>query len=477
MSESLRNKTLKGFIWSSTERFSTQGVNFILGIFIARLLSPSDYGIIAMLNIFFAISTTFIDSGFSTALIRKIDRTESDNSTVFYFNLLIGCTATLVLFLCAPYIGRFFEMPILVPVTRVLSFSLVLGSFSGIQQALLTARIDFKTQAKISLSVAVASGVLGLSLAYAGLGVWALVAQMMSATLLRSVLLWILVKWRPTMPFSRRSFNNLFSFGSKLLASSLLDTTYNNIYTLVIGKIFSAGNLGNYSRAAQFAQFPSSNITSIIQRVTFPVLSSIQNEDERLAANYRKLLRMSAFIIFPLMTGLSAVARPLVLTLLTPKWSEAAVFLHIICFGFMWYPIHAINLNLLQVKGRSDLFLRLEIIKKLIGVSVLCCTIPMGLVAMCTGQIFTSIIGLVVNTYYTGKLIQVGFFKQIHDLLPTLLASLTMGIAVYYLITLFRSNLVQLIAGIGAGSVLFFAIVYLFKFKEITYIQEIIARK
>lgn len=477
MSDNLKQKTVNGVLWSFVERFLTQGVSFILGIFIARQLSPSDYGVIAMLSIFFAIFGAFVDSGFSSALIRKIDRTESDTSTVFYFNIAVGFVASLIFFLSAPTIAAFFDTPLLAPITRVLSFTVFIGSFGAVQQALLTSKIDFKTQAKISLTTTVISGCLGLWGAYWGLGAWALVVQMMSASLLRPVLLWVLVKWRPTMPFSKDSFKQLFGFGSKLLASALLDITYSNIYTLVIGKLFSAANLGNYSRANQFAQFPSSNITGIIQRVTFPVLSNIQNDDERLSVNYRKLLRMSAFVIFPMMICLSALAHPVVITFLTEKWVSAAVFLQIICFSLMWYPIHAINLNLLQVKGRSDLFLRLEIIKKAIGVGVLCITIPMGLLPMCYGQIVTSLICLVVNTHYTGKIINVGFFKQMRDILPTLIASLIMGGTVYLLLPFLGTAWVQLVGGLIIGSTLYLLIGYIFRFQEFAYIKEIIFKR
>lgn len=477
MSDNLKQKTVNGVLWSFAERFLTQGVSFVLGIFIARQLSPSDYGVIAMLSIFFAIFGSFVDSGFSSALIRKVDRTESDTSTVFYFNIAVGFVASLIFFLLAPAIAAFFDTPLLAPITRVLSFTVFIGSFGAVQQALLTSKIDFRTQAKISLATTLISGFLGLWGAYFGLGAWALVVQMMSASLLRSILLWVLVKWKPTMPFSKDSFKQLFGFGSKLLASALLDITYSNIYTLVIGKLFSATSLGNYSRANQFAQFPSSNITGIIQRVTFPVLSNIQNDDERLSVNYRKLLRMSAFVIFPMMICLSALAHPVVITFLTEKWASAVVFLQIICFSLMWYPIHAINLNLLQVKGRSDLFLRLEIIKKAIGVGVLCITIPMGLLPMCYGQIVTSLICLVVNTHYTGKIIQIGFFKQMRDILPTLIASLTMGGVVYLLLPFLGTAWMQLVGGLIIGSTLYLLIAYIFRFQEFAYIKEIIFKR
>lgn len=353
---SLKEKTVKGVIWSSIDRFSSQGIQFVFSILIARLLLPSDYGAVAMLNIFLAISQTFIDSGFSTALIRKLNRTETDFSTVFYFNIIVGFFFYVILWIASPYIAKFYELPLLEDITKVVALRFVFYSFSAIHSTKLSIAIDFRTRAKISVSVTLFTGIIGLWMAYMGYGVWALVIQSVFSSLLYTILLWIFVRWIPQLIFSWKSFKEMFSFGSKLLASALLDTVYGNVYTLVIGKFFSPTTLGLYARAGSFTQFPSSNLTGILQGVTFPVLSSIQNETERLANVYKRFLRMSAFIIFPLMIGLAAVANPLVRILLTDKWDGVIYLLQILCFSMMWYPIHAINLNLLQVKGRSDFF-------------------------------------------------------------------------------------------------------------------------
>ncbi len=430
-------------------------------IVMARVLTPEDYGLVGMLTIFIAISQALVDSGFSQALIRKQDRTEIDNSTVFYFNIGIGLILYLILFFCAPLIARFYNEPLLTPMTRVISISVVINSLVVVQRALLTIEIDFKTQAKASLVAAITAGAIGIVMAYSGYGVWAIVWFQLSNLGVNMILLWILSKWRPSRKYSWKSFRELFAFGSKLAASGVIDTVYNNVYLLVIGKIFNASDLGYYTRASQFAQFPSSNITGILQRVTFPVLCSIQNDNERLEHVYRRFLRLSAFVIFPLMTGLAAVAHPLIMILLKEQWAFAATLLSIICFSMMWYPVHAINLNLLQVKGRSDLFLKLEIIKKIIGITMLCATIPLGLIAMCAGSIVTSIICLTINTYYTGKLINVGFLKQMQDLLPTLAYSLSMGAIVWCIVQLIPDSRIQLITGIAAGITYFFAVTWL----------------
>lgn len=476
MSE-LKDKTVKGVIWSAIDRFSAQGVKFVFSILIARLLVPEDYGVIAMLGIFMAVSQTFIDSGFGTALIRKIDRTETDFSTVFYFNIVVAAVFYLILFFSAPAIAKFYETPLLESVTKVFALNLIINSFAGIHNAKLSIDIDFKSRAKISIISSIVTGVVGLWMAYAGYGVWALVVQHICSSVLRTVMLWIIVKWRPKLIFSWKSFKELFSFGSKLLASGLLDTVYNNLYTLIIGKVFSPSTLGIYSKASALAQFPSSNITSVLQAVTFPVLSSIQNEEERLADAYKRFLKLSAFVVFPLMIGLSAVADPFIRIALTDKWEGAIYLLQIICFWMMWYPIHAINLNILQVKGRSDYFLKLEIIKKIQGVLVLCITVPMGIVAMCYGSVISSVICLVWNTHYTKKLINYGFFAQIRDLLPILIHSLVMGGIVAIVVHFMPTLWLKLIVGVISGIIYYIAGAYIMKFPEMNELLSILKIK
>ena len=477
MSDSLRSKTVKGVVWSSIERFSTQGVQFLIMIIMARLLTPKDYGLIGMLAIFLAVAQSLIDSGFSQALIRKQDRTDVDNSTVFYFNIVVSSALYLILFIAAPFVADFYNQPELTSVMRVVCLGVILNSLAVVQRALLTVRIDFKTQAKASLSAAVISGCIGIVLAYCGFGVWSLVVQQLLNLSVNTLLLWIFSKWRPIAVFSWKSFHELFAFGSKLLASGLLDTMYRNIYPIVIGKLFSASSLGHYTRAQQFSEFPSSNVTGIIQRVTYPILCGIQDETERLEAVYRKFLKLSAFIIFPLMIGMSAVARPFIDIVLGTQWGFCGQLLQIICFAMMWYPIHAINLNLLQVKGRSDLFLRLEIIKKILGITVLCITAPFGLVVMCYGQIFNSIVALVINTYYTGKLINVGFIRQMKDLLPTILLSLTMFGAILLVNGFIEVNMHRLVIGVLVGIIVYASGSYIFKFKELQTLFSLIKRK
>lgn len=478
MSESLKGKTVRGVAWSALERFSVQGVSFVVMIIMAGMLSPNEYGLVGMLTVFLAISQSLVDSGFSQALMRKMDRTEADNSTAFYFNVAVGVIMYAVLCVSAPLIARFYDEPILTDITRVIGLSIVINSLVVVQRALFTGELDFRTQAKASLLAAVVSGIVGIGMASSGFGVWSIVWYQLSNLGVNASMLWMLSKWRPKLCYSWKSFRELFGFGSKLMVSGLINTIYTNIYLIVIGKIFRASDLGYYTRAHQFAEFPSSNLNGIIQRVTYPVLCSIQNDDERLADVYRRFLKLSAFVIFPLMTGLAATSEPLILLLLNKQWGFTVTLLQIVCFSMMWYPIHSINLNLLQVKGRSDLFLKLEIYKKILGVSIMCVTIPLGLVAMCIGMVFNSIVALTINTYYTGKLIDVGFFKQMRDLTPTLLLSISMSAVVYVCVEAIPfDNMAKLLMGVVIGIVYYLAIAKMFRFKELAELTSLIKRK
>lgn len=476
MPTSLKNQTVKGVIWSSVERFSVQGVQFLVMLLIARILSPKDFGLVGMLAIFIAVSQSLIDSGFSQALIRKQNRTELDNSTAFYFNIAVSFLLYALLYAIAPWVADFYEEPQLCRLMRVLCVIVIVNSFAVVQRAIYTAAIDFKTQAKASFIAAIVSGGIGIYMAVSGYSVWTLVWQQLLNAGINTMLLWVWANWYPRLQYSWQSFRELFTFGSKLMASGLLDTLYTNMYTLVIGKVFSAVSLGHYAQADRFTKFPSSNITGILQRVTYPVLCTLQDDDERLRRDYRQLLRLSAFVIFPLMCGLAAVAHPLVILLLGEKWQFASTLIIPLCFSMMWYPIHAINLNLLQVKGRSDLFLRLEIIKKVIGVIVLVMSIPFGLLFMCYSGIVTSILCLAINTYYTGKLINVGFIMQMKDLSATFLLSLSMFGVVYATIFCINSILPQLLVGLFMGVSFFGGLSVLFKFKELSYIKSIVKR-
>ena len=440
MSESLKHKTVKGVGWSFIDNLSSSGVSFLVGLVLARLLTPSEYGIMAILTIFIAVSSSIVDSGFSNALIRKTDAKRVDYNTVFLFNLVVSGLLYVVLFFAAPAISVFFKEPLLVEVMRVIGWVLIINALAIIPRTLFVKDVNFKTQTKVSLIASISSGVVGIGMALAGMGVWSLVGQQLSRQLLNTLFLWIYSTWRPIWEFSLQSFRELFGFGSKLLLSGLLDTVFKEIYSLVIGRCYTSAQLGQYTRASQFNQIFSSNLTTVIQRVSYPVLSSIQDESERLREAYRKVIKSTMLITFACMLGLAAVAKPLLIILIGEKWLPAVNFLQIICFSGMLYPLHAINLNILQVKGRSDLFLKLEIIKKIIAVGPLILGVLFSIEYMLWGSVCTSLIAYFLNSYYSANLVNYPTKDQIKDILPTFLVSVVTAAAMWSLTLLSLSN-------------------------------------
>ena len=476
MSESLKHQAVKGVVWSAVERFSVQGVQFILGIIIARLVSPSEYGLIAMLGIFLAVAQTFIDSGFSNALIQKKDRTDIDYSTAFYFNLAIAVIVYGVLFLTAPLIADFYEESQLEVITKWIGLNLIISGFSIVQRAKLTVKLDFKTQAKASLVAVLFSGIVGVVLAYKGFGVWALVIQALLNNLLDTLLLWICTKWMPLFVFSWNSFKTLFSFGSKLLLSGLLHTVYINLYSLVIGRKYSATDVGYYNRAYSLAQFPSINIVGIITRVIYPVQCEMQGDDEQLNRSFIQYLRISCYIIFPLMVGLSVLAKPLVLVLLTEKWLSMSDLLSILCIAYMWYPIMVINNQILNVKGHADYFLKAEIIKKILAIGILVTTIPFGIKILCLGVLLYNLLDVIIIIYFAKKVVLTGYCQQIKSVLPLLMLSLGMGGCTYIFIHLFSNPWIQLFIGILIGLISYFIFSYFFRIREFKLVLSIVKR-
>ena len=466
MSE-LKDKTINGVIWSAIEKFSVQGVVFFVGLIMARLLTPEDFGVVGMLTIFLSISQTFVDSGFSNALIRKIDRTDVDCSTVFYFNVVIGFLCFSLLYLFSPLIADFYNTPQLVSVTRVLALTLLLNSLIVVQVALFTIRIDFKTQAKINLTGAIISGFLGIYLAYSGFGVWALVYQTVLRSVINVIMYWSIARWKPLFVFSLSSFHELFSFGSKLLISSLLHTCYLNMANMVIGRFYSAKDLGYYERGQQFGKLPEEATVSVFQRVTFPVLSTIQNDDRHLIATYRKLMKTSSIIIFFVMFLLIVLAKPFVIVLLTEKWEQSVIYLQLYCFANMFNHITRLNLILLQVKGRSDLFLKLEIVKKSISLIMLISSAPFGIIAICISQIVYTQIAVFINTYYTKKFFNLGWLSQVKDFSKYFVLSLLATLSVYFIVLLNFSNILI----IFGGPVVAFIIYSLLLAKDSNYIE------
>jgi teichuronic acid exporter len=467
----IKSQSLSGVKWSAIERFANQGINFGIGIVLARLLTPSDFGIVGMLAIFMAVSQSFIDSGFSNALIRKKDVTEADFSTVFYFNIVVGIVCYSILFLIAPWVAKFFNIPLLKNILRIMAVNVFFNSLIVVQIAKLTINIDFKTQAKTSLSASIISGAIGIVCAYMGYGVWSLVAQSVIQTFLNAVFLWLMAKWHPQWIYSWKSFRELFAFGSRLLVSGLIHQVYVQMTTLAIGKFYSAKDLGYYTRGNQFANLPSSNLTSVLQRVTYPILAKMQDNDSRLVEVYRKYIKLTSLVIFFSMILLAALAKPLILLLLTNRWAGSIIYLRIFCFALLFDHITIINLNLLQVKGRSDLYLKLEVIKKSISIVILLISIPFGVIAICVSKIIYSQIALFINTYYTGKIFGLTYFNQLKDFIFYLFTAVISCSPALTIAVLVDCHWLSLIVGVVISS-LFYCII-LFWSKDEIFIEYI----
>ena len=472
--QSLKDKTIKGTAWSAIDNVTQMGVSFLVSIVLARLLSPDDYGLIGIINIFTVVCTAIINGGFSTALIRKKDITDDDYNTSFIVNLGLSLVLYALIFIASPLIAEFFEREELVSLTRVSSFTMIIGALAIVQQTRLTKRIDFKTQTKITLTASVVSGVIGITMAFLDFGVWALVAQMLSAQLLRTVLLWIYNHWIPSLRFNKQSFDNLFGFGWKMMVSAVLDSLWTQLYQVVVGKFYNAATLGQYTRAKHFSQMFSSNLTTVIQRVTYPVLSDIQDDKERMVNAYRKIIKTTMFITFTLMFALGAVSEPLLYCLIGEKWHEAATYLPLICFVGAFYPLHAINLNMLQVQGRSDLFLGLEIIKKIIGLAPLFIGAFIGIFPMLYASIITSAISYFLNSYFPGKLLGYTSWMQLKDISMSFVVTISMAAIVFFLKYLPLSSWIILPIQITVGLLVFLILCKLTKLEEYNEMLKIV---
>jgi len=464
------SQTIKSVVWSAVERFSVQAIQFVITIILARLVAPSEFGLIAMLAIFIAIAQSFVDSGFSSALVQKKNRTEIDFSTVFYFNIVISLLLYIVLFLSAPYIALYYKEPLLELICKWMGVSLIIQGLSVVQIAKLTVLLDFKTQAKASLIAVIISGLLGVCLAYYGYGVWALVIQSILNNLLNTFLLWVFAKWIPKLIFSWHSLKTLFSFGSKLLLSGLLSTIYINLYTLVIGRKYSAMDVGYYNQTSLTARFPSVSLMAIISRAIYPIQCKIQDENELLYSSFIQYLRMSCYIISPIMIGMAVVAKPLVLVMLTDKWLPMSNLLSVLCVAYILNPIMVLNNQILNVKGRSDYFLKSEIIKKIVGILIMLVTIPFGLTIICIGILVYNIFDMIIIIYYSKKVINIGYYKQFKSVFPIFSLSVTMGGIVYLSLLIISNVYLQLFLGVLIGIMVYLSLSKLFHIKEFNFL-------
>lgn len=472
MVASTKNRIVSGMFWTFGSQLFMQLGGFVIGIILARMLSPDDYGLVGMLSIFMAIAQSLLDSGFSNALVQKKDRTGEDYSTVFYFNIGISVLLYAILYLSAPYIAKFYDIPLLTRVTRIIALSIIINGLTIVQTAKLTVELNFRLQFVSTASSMLLSGALGIYLAYSGLGVWALVWQSVSYTFIKAVVLWVFSHWHPQFTFSVASFKSLFSYGSKLLVSGLLHTVYTNLYTLTIGKAFKASDVGYYNRANGYGLIPYNVFSQAVNNVIFPVLSEMQDDNERLLYHYQKMMRIPMYVYVPLMFGIAVLSPTLIEILIGSKWLPCAIYMQILCLGYTFAPLSSLNLNLLYVKGRSDITLKLDLIKKPIGIVLLFATLPFGLTVMCIGKAVYELVAFALNCYYTKKILNFGLILQLKNVIVFFLYAAVMSVAVYFLAAHCTSLWVKLLGGTATGVVVYLLLSVIFREKTL---QELLA--
>lgn len=429
--DSLKQKAITGLKWTFLDQAGSLGISFVVGIVLARLLQPSEYGLLGMVTVFTAIATVFTDSGFGQAMVRKTDLTEEDKLTAFWFSCGMGILVYFALFISAPWISVFYKEPQLTDILRITSIPILFSGLLTIPNMIFTREINFKVTTKISFSRAILSGMVGIYMAIMGYGVWALIVQGLVSYAIGVIMFNYYCRWKIKFIFKKKSFHYLWGFGSKMLASNILNTAYNNLYQIVIGKFYSPADLGQYQRGQSYSGLFSNTLTQVVQRVSFPTLSKIQDDTERLKYGYRKIIKLSMLVSCLGSMALAAMAKPLIVILIGEKWLSAAEYLQIICLGALLYPVHAINLNVLTVMGRSDLFLKLEIIKKIIGTIPIVIGIFLGIKVMLWAGVVSSFLCFAINAHYSEKLINYSFVNQFKDILPFIIASILTAGLVY----------------------------------------------
>lgn len=464
------NSVVSNFIWRFLERCGAQGVTLIVSIVLARLLNPEIYGTVALVTVFTTIMQIFVDSGMGNALIQKKDADDLDFSSVFYFNIMMCSVLYLIMFFAAPFIAAFYKILELTAVVRVLSLILIISGVKNVQQAYVSRHLMFKRFFFATLGGTIGAAVIGILMAYWGFGVWALVAQMLFNATIDTLILWITVKWRPKKMFSTQRLKSLFSYGWKLLVSSLLDTVYNNVRQLIIGKIYTKSDLAYYNNGKKYPEYLVSNINTAIDSVLLPTMSNEQEHPERVKSMTRRAIKTATFIIMPLMVGFAVCSKQLVSLILTDKWLPAVPFMQIFCISFAFYPIHTANLNAIKAMGRSDLFLKLEIIKKSIGVVTIIIAVKFGVMAMAYSMLVTSFISQVVNSWPNKKLLNYSYLEQVKDMLPQIGFSLLMGMIVYFVSFLHLNSLITLLIQIPIGVIVYWLFSKLFHIESYEYI-------
>lgn len=469
-----KSSTISNFLWRFAERCGAQIVTFIVSIVLARILTPDDYGKVALITVFTTIMQVFVDSGLGVALIQKKDADDLDFSSVFYFNFVICLVLYAAMFFASPFIANFYNDSSLTPIIRVISLTIVISGVKGIQQSYVSRNMLFKRFFYATLGGTIFSAIVGIALAYTGFGIWAIVAQQLSNTTIDTLILWLTVKWRPKKMFSWERLKGLLSFGWKMLASSLLDTVYGNIRSLIIGKLYSSSDLAYYNQGQQFPNVVVTNINTSIDSVLLPTMASVQDDSQRVKTMTRRAIKTSTYIMAPLMMGLAFCAEPIVRLVLTDKWISCVPFLRIFCITYMFYPIHTANLNAIKAMGRSDLFLKLEIAKKIVGMILLLSTMWFGVMAMAYSLLISSVLGQIINSWPNRKLLNYGYLEQLKDILPGIALAVLMGFCVN-LISLFHlSNVVTLLIQIPLGTVIYVVASALLHLESFEYLMDMI---
>ena len=472
---SLKSSAIKGATWSAIDRFGSYAGQLVINVILARLLIPEDFGLVAMLSVFQAIAQTFIDSGMGSGLIQKTDRTDIDFSTVFVFNLIVSILVYILLYFAAPFIAEFYKEPRLIELTRVLMLCIILYALAAVQTVKLTIALDFKTLAIINILKITAGGIAGIIAAYHDCKAWSLVYQTLTSAFVGVLLFRIFVKWKPSVRFSKESFKNLFGFGSKLLCAGIVAQIFNNLYNIFIGKFYSATDLAYYSKAYTYTNVAAGSITSVLQQVTYPILASIRENKEHLLSVYRRLIRMTAFLVLPMMATFAALSEPLVVVFLTEKWLPIVPYLRWLCLARVVIPVSSINMNILNANGRSDLFLKLDLSKLPLSIITMLITVPLGIDAVVMGSAITSIICFFINAWLPGKLYGYGPIAQMKDILPMILVTTLTAAATYQIISYCSSSLIQLLIGCLSSILIYYTLSYLTRIEELKEINSLLA--
>lgn len=478
---SLKKTALTGVYWSSIQQFSTQGIAFIVSVILARLLSPTEFGLIGMITILMGIGSVLMEGGLGQSLIRTKNPSDEDYTTVFYFNLIGSIVVYLIVFFAAPLIAHFYHQPLLERIIRYYCLIFIINAFSSTQYTRLSKQMEFRKELQIAIPSLICSSVVGVSMAFMGYGVWSLVGSALTQSSLASIQLWFRSDWKPTWNFSNEKFKYHFQYGYKLTLSGLLDTVFVNVYAIIIGKFFAPAQVGFFNRADSLKQLPVTNISVVLNKVTFPLFAQVKDDDIRLKEIYKKIMQMVLFFVAPILLVLSALAEPLFRFLFTEKWLDAVPYFQILCWNGILYPIHSYNLNVLKVKGRSDLFLKLEFLKKTMVIVAILISIQFGINGLLYSTIITSVLAFFINTYYTGKFLDYTTMDQTKDLLPTLFLASFVGAIVYHFDFFFRDyftyDIIRLLLGVSIGAIIYLGIAFMFKMNSLFELIKIIKKQ